>query len=114
MSEIVSSEVLTDPQVHRLADLRLGLLRLHKTLLEMERINYEKLIKRLDVAPDEFMMIGNSLKSDVLPVLEMGGHAIHIPFHTTWEHERISHQVVHENFRTCEKITDVLPLLLEN
>ena len=42
MSEIVSSEVLADPQVHRLADLRLGLLRLHKTLLEMERINYEK------------------------------------------------------------------------
>jgi len=42
MSEIVSSEVLADPQVHLLGDLRLALLRLHKTLLEMERINYEK------------------------------------------------------------------------
>jgi len=42
MSEIVTSEVLSDPHIHRLVDLRLGLLRLHKTLLEMERINYEK------------------------------------------------------------------------
>ena len=42
MSEIITSEVLADPDVHRLVDLRLGLLRLHKVLLEMERINYEK------------------------------------------------------------------------
>jgi hypothetical protein len=42
MSEIITSEVLADPDVHHLVDLRLGLLRLHKVLLEMERINYEK------------------------------------------------------------------------
>lgn len=42
MSEIVTSEVLAEADVHRLVDLRLGLLRLHKVLLEMERINYEK------------------------------------------------------------------------
>jgi len=42
MSEIVTSEVLADTDVHRLVDLRLGLLRLHKVLIEMERINYEK------------------------------------------------------------------------
>lgn len=72
--------------------------------------DYLDLVKRLDVAPSEFFMIGNSLKSDVLPVLEMGGHAIHIPFHTTWAHERIDHEVVHPNFRSFEKITDILPL----
>ena len=42
MSEIVTSEVLSDPHIHRLVDLRLALLRLHKALLEMERINFEK------------------------------------------------------------------------
>ncbi|HEX7723526.1 MAG TPA: hypothetical protein VF397_15305 [Pyrinomonadaceae bacterium] len=42
MSEIITSEVLADTDVHRLVDLRLGLLRLHKVLLEIERINYEK------------------------------------------------------------------------
>ena len=48
MSEIVSGEVLADSQVHLLTDLRLGLLRLHKTLLEMERINYEKVSGRVN------------------------------------------------------------------
>ena len=42
MSEIVTSEVLANADVHRLVDLRLGLLRLHKTLLEMERRAYER------------------------------------------------------------------------
>jgi putative hydrolase of the HAD superfamily len=32
-------------------------------------------------------MVGNSIRSDVLPVIEMGGHAVHIPYETTWEHE---------------------------
>jgi len=48
MGEIVSGEVLADSQVHLLTDLRLGLLRLHKTLLEMERINYEKVSGRVN------------------------------------------------------------------
>ena len=48
MSEIVTSEVLADPHLHRLVDLRLDLLRLHKTLLEMERINFEKRFGRVN------------------------------------------------------------------
>jgi hypothetical protein len=48
MSEIITSEVLADTEVHRLVDLRLGLLRLHKVLLEMERINYEKVHGRVN------------------------------------------------------------------
>ena len=56
-------------------------------------------------------MIGNSLKSDVLPVLAIGGHAVHIPFHTTWAHEKIDHKVEHENFSAFEKITEVLKKL---
>src|SRR5436309_10857150 len=42
MSEIVTSQVLANADVHRLVDLRLGLLRLHKTLLEMERNRFER------------------------------------------------------------------------
>lgn len=75
--------------------------------------DYQDLLKRLEINADEFFMIGNSLKSDVLPVLEIGGYAVHIPFHTTWEHEKISHKVEHPNFRTLEKITEVLPILLK-
>ncbi|MCZ8196246.1 MAG: HAD family hydrolase [Flavobacterium sp.] len=75
--------------------------------------DYQDLLKRLEINSDEFFMIGNSLKSDVLPVLEIGGHAVHIPFHTTWEHEKVSHKVEHPNFKSLEKITDVLPILLK-
>lgn len=74
--------------------------------------DYEKLIRHLDITPDEFMMIGNSLKSDVLPVLQLGGHAVHIPYHTTWEHEKIDHHIEHENFRQMEHAGQLLSLLL--
>ena len=83
-----------------------------EVMADKQEVNYEKLLKRLEIHADEFFMIGNSLKSDVLPVLAIGGHAVHIPFHTTWEHEKVSHKVEHPNFRTLEKITDVLPILL--
>ena len=59
-------------------------------------------------------MIGNSLKSDVLPVLGIGGHAIHIPFHTTWAHEKIDHNVEHNNFMQFEKIADILLLVADD
>ena len=84
-----------------------------EVMADKQEINYQKLLKRLDIEPDEFFMIGNSLKSDVLPVLNIGAYAVHIPFHTTWEHEKISHKVEHPNFKTFEKITEVLPILLQ-
>ena len=73
--------------------------------------DYLDLIQRLDIQPAEFFMIGNSLKSDILPVLAIGGHAVHVPFHTTWAHEKIDHKVVHENFSTHENIVQVLKKL---
>ena len=74
--------------------------------------DYSDLLNRLEIKPKEFFMIGNSLKSDVLPVLGIGGYAVHVPYHTTWEHEKINHKVNHPNFRTLEKISDVLEILL--
>lgn len=70
--------------------------------------DYRKLLQRLEINPAEFYMIGNSLKSDILPVLNIGGYATHIPFRTTWEHERIDFEIKHENFRSVEHITDIL------
>lgn len=84
-----------------------------EVMADKQEINYQKLLKRLEIVPSEFFMIGNSLKSDVLPVLEIGGYAVHIPFHTTWEHEKVSHKVEHPNFKTLENITEVLPILLK-
>ncbi|MBL8208349.1 MAG: HAD family hydrolase [Blastocatellia bacterium] len=50
---------------------------------------YDAIIKRHQVVPRSFVMVGNSLKSDILPVLEIGGLGIHIPFETTWVHELV-------------------------
>jgi putative hydrolase of the HAD superfamily len=60
-------------------------------LLEKDSAAYDKIVKRLDVAPERFLMIGNSVRSDVLPVMALGGHAVHIPYHLTWELERVDH-----------------------
>ena len=73
--------------------------------------DYLKLIRHLDCRPDEFLMIGNSLKSDVLPVLAIGGHAAHVPFHTTWEHEKIEHTIQHANFYELGNIADITSYL---
>ena len=84
-----------------------------EVMSDKQKIDYEKMLKRLEVEPSEFLMIGNSLKSDVLPVLEIGGHACHIPFHTTWLHEQIDHTIEHPNFKEAENIAQLLPLLLQ-
>ena len=84
-----------------------------EVMADKQELNYIKLLNRLEIQPNEFFMIGNSLKSDVLPVLAIGGFAVHIPFHITWDHEKIAHKVEHSNFKTLEKISDVLAILLK-
>lgn len=73
--------------------------------------HYQKLVGHLDVKPEEFLMVGNSVKSDILPVLAIGGHGFHIPFHTTWAHETVKGPVIHENFRLLATATEMLDLL---
>lgn len=55
--------------------------------------DYIDLLKRLNINPKEFLMVGNSLKSDILPVLAIGGQAVHIPYHITWQHETVKEEV---------------------
>lgn len=49
--------------------------------------NYQQLLDKIGCKPDAFLMIGNSIKSDIAPVLDIGGFAAHIPYHITWAHE---------------------------
>lgn len=52
--------------------------------------DYLKLLAHLDIDPEDFLMIGNSIKSDIIPVLNIGGNCIHVPYHTTWQHETVN------------------------
>lgn len=78
---------------------------------EKKEDDFKKLIRHLDIRPDEFIMIGNSIKSDIIPVLNVGGHGIHIPYHLTWKFEKAEARVDHPNFRQVGKIGDVLAYL---
>lgn len=55
---------------------------------EKNEHTYAALLRRHQIAPAEFLMVGNSLKSDILPVLALGAAAVHVPYPLMWEHER--------------------------
>ena len=61
-----------------------------EVLSDKKESNYKKLLDYLNIDVNEFLMVGNSLKSDVIPLLNIGAKAVHIPFHTTWAHETVS------------------------
>lgn len=80
-------------------------------MIEKDAESYRKLLKHLDIKSEELLMIGNSLKSDVLPVLAIGGHAVHIPFHLTSIHEQVKDRVEHPNFHSLLNINEIPDLL---
>lgn len=55
---------------------------------EKDAPTYSRVLAEFDIAPTQFAMIGNSLRSDIAPVLQLGGWGVHVPYHTTWAHER--------------------------
>ena len=74
--------------------------------------DYAKLIQHLDIQPEEFLMVGNSLKSDILPVLRLGGKAIYVPYHTTWEHEHVNEsELKNLNLKKIETIRELLAIV---
>lgn len=73
--------------------------------------NYIKLLSHLDIQPHEFLMIGNSVKSDILPVINIGAKAIHIPCEVTWQHEKHHESIDQDTFVTVLEISEILNLL---
>ncbi len=81
-------------------------------LSDKKEMNYSKLLNHLDINPSEFLMIGNSLKSDVLPLINIKAHAIHVPFHTTWAHEHVSESETNgKQYATVSRLKDILKIL---
>jgi putative hydrolase of the HAD superfamily len=79
---------------------------------DKQEADYLKLIRHLDIQPSEFLMVGNSVKSDILPVLSIGGYGFHIPYHTTWAHETVEMQLEHSHFKQVQQINEIIPFLL--
>jgi putative hydrolase of the HAD superfamily len=75
--------------------------------------SYRALLARRGVAPERFLMVGNSVRSDILPVLELGGHAAYVPYHVTWAHEIVADEALAgRDFHQLGSIRE-LPALLE-
>jgi putative hydrolase of the HAD superfamily len=78
---------------------------------EKKEENYARLISHLDIKAENFLMIGNSLKSDIIPVLNLGGSGIHVPYHTTWQHE-VTDEVVDQNrFKEIKHIKEIKEII---
>lgn len=75
--------------------------------------SYLEMLKHLDIKPNRFLMIGNSLKSDILPVVKIGGYGIHIPFDITWQHEYIDPETIKnvKNYIELQSIKDLTKIL---
>lgn len=71
---------------------------------------YRRLCRELGVRPEELVMVGNSFKSDIVPALKIGAYAIHIPFHTTWAHEK-TEEFGHERLRRITRFGEILDIL---
>lgn len=78
-----------------------------EVMSDKKEANYEKLLAHLEIDPQDFLMVGNSLKSDILPVLNIGGFAVHIPFHTTWVHEHAEHDGKLKNFWELKRVSEL-------
>ncbi len=93
-----------------LGDLFVGV----EILSEKDADTYRSVFKRRGIEPKEFVMVGNSLRSDVVPVVELGGRAVHIPYQVTWEHEQVPEdRLPKAGWRRIEKIAE-LPAVLED
>jgi putative hydrolase of the HAD superfamily len=80
---------------------------------EKDPETYSKLFTEHDVNVEKVAMIGNSIRSDILPVLEINGAAVHIPYHVTAHFEKVSEQVDHPRYFEIARITE-LPDLVQS
>lgn len=79
---------------------------------QKNRASYERVLREHALTPQRFLMVGNSLKSDILPVLELGAHAVYVPYELTWQHERAEPPPDgHAGYYKIERLTE-LPALL--
>ena len=84
----------------------------HKKIVsEKNKQTYLNILDDLKIEPRNFLMVGNSFKSDVLPVLEIGGNGVHIPYKILWEHEKIKTSEYSKKYIKLDKISDLTSVI---
>jgi putative hydrolase of the HAD superfamily len=83
---------------------------------EKDEGTYERILRRRGLSPERFVMVGNSMRSDIQPVLELGGWAVHVPYVVTWDHEMVDDEAPvrdHQRFRHLDSLAGLPALLAE-
>jgi putative hydrolase of the HAD superfamily len=78
---------------------------------EKSEESYRKVLSRNGVDLDTFLMVGNSMRSDILPILTLGAPAVHIPYQYTWVHERVATDPDSDGFFRLQHVAQLPPLL---
>jgi len=80
---------------------------------EKTEASYKRVLNKYGIPPNRFLMIGNSLKSDILPVLQLGGQAIYIPHAQTWHHEAVEESALGDwDYGKIEQLKDLPKYLM--
>jgi putative hydrolase of the HAD superfamily len=74
---------------------------------EKDEATYQRVLDRWDIDPSSFVMVGNSVRSDILPVLAIGGRAVHVPYHVTWVLEHAEHVPDEHDFPVLDSMTEL-------
>jgi putative hydrolase of the HAD superfamily len=81
---------------------------------EKDEASYAGIFRHYDITAENFLMVGNSLKSDILPVLALGGAAAYVPYHLTWAAERVEKTPCAEGRFFRLKTLRELPTVIES
>ena len=85
---------------------------------EKDEPTYARILRHHGIAPTRFLMVGNSLKSDILPILALGGAGAHVPYHLTWAAERVERLPAAEGrffrLQRMRELTEVVRKLVES
>jgi len=82
-----------------------------RVVQEKDPATYARLFSECEIAADRVAMVGNSLRSDVLPILELGGAGVHVPYHVTAHFEKVEDQISHPRFYQIDRLSDLTNLI---
>jgi putative hydrolase of the HAD superfamily len=89
-----------------------GYFQYFETVTEKNSETYRRILERQNIAANEFLMVGNALKSDILPVIQLGGYAVYIPYEMTWSLEmKVEGEMDAEKFYTIQNVRELPGLL---
>ncbi len=95
--------------VHQMRKVRTSGLEHHfehiEVVLEKDVATYRRILREWSIDPSTFLMVGNSIRSDMLPIVELGGYGVHVPYHVTWAHEVVDEH--NGGFAELERIVDL-------